>query len=192
MTENDFNYIWRTNIHFWLVAFMISSRLKSHFIQKKTAELLKKAINNRIASNEEIHSVGILTENDLFNELELQELVIEKLGLRNPKIYSYRKYDKNEEKSYKHFSKNDFNWKGDVIEPSLSNFVEQPFDLLICLYPKKHSYLEYTTLLSEARFKVGFAEVNENLFDLEISVQSNQVDGFLAEAKKYLSILEKL
>ncbi|MFY0629335.1 MAG: hypothetical protein JXR05_03075 [Flavobacteriaceae bacterium] len=149
-------------------------------------------MNVRVASNEEIHSVGILTKDELFNELILQELVTEKLALRNPKIYSYRKYNKNDEKSYKHFSENDFNWKGDVVDSSLMNFVEQPFDLLICLFSKKHSYLEYATLLSKARFKVGLANIDENLFDLEISVEPDQVNDFLEEAKKYLSILGKL
>lgn len=171
---------------------MISSRLKSHFIQKKTTKLLTNLLNSRSADNQKIHSVGILTKGEQVNEFQLQELVTDSLNLRNPKIYSYRKFDKNDEKSYKYFSENDFNWKGEIVEPSLSSFVEEPLDLLICLYAEKHSYLEYVTLLSNARFKVGFAEINADLFDLEISVKPGQFNDFLNEAKKYLSILDKL
>lgn len=171
---------------------MISTRLKSHFIQKKTAKLVQEVINNRVASNQKINSVGILTTNSIFNEWKLQDLVIEKFELRNPKIYSFRKYSKDNEKSYKHFSENDFNWKGLIVDSSLTSFLEQQFDLLLCFYPSKNSYLEYVTLLSDARFKVGFAEINGHLFDLEISVKSDQIDNFLSEAKKYLSILGKI
>ena len=154
--------------------------------------LVNNSINDRVTSNQKIHSVGILTEDVLFNERELQDLVIEKFALRNPKVYSFRKYSKDNESSYKHFSENDFNWKGAIVDTSLKSFLEESFDLLLCFYSKKNPYLEYVTLLSAAHFKVGFAEVNEHLFDLEISVKPDQIDDFFGEAKKYLSILAKL
>lgn len=182
----------RHKISVLLLAIMISSKIKHYFIQKKVDKLLSETVNSKTFKNNKITTVGILTLEEDSNILELQELVIEKLKLRNPKIYSYRKFDKNNGKSYKHFSKNDFNWKGKITDTSLLSFIEQPIDLLICFYSKKHFYLEYLTMLSKANFKVGFAGVNQDLFDLEISVKKEQMSYFLNETHKYLTILKKL
>ena len=171
---------------------MISSKLKQHFVKKKADKLSVNRNGKKAVSNKKIQSVGILTEEKFFQEYNLQKLVEENLGARNPKIYSYRKFDKNHEKSYKHFSENDFDWKAQVVESSLQSFLDQSFDLLICFYPTNHPYLDYTALLSQARFKVGFTGVDSNLFDLEISVKESEIDNFFIETKKYLTILNKL
>tara|TARA_R110002073_G_scaffold8207_7_gene45912 strand:- start:23644 stop:24159 length:516 start_codon:yes stop_codon:yes gene_type:complete len=171
---------------------MISSKLKHHFLQKKIDKLLAKSASLKVSSDKKINTVAILTRDGDSNIFQLQEMVIEKLKVRNPKIYSYRKFDKNDEKSYKHFSGKDFNWKGDIVDSSLLSFIDEPVDLLICFYPEKQMYLEYLTLLSKASFKIGFAEVNQDLFDLEISVGKEQIDFFLNEAYKYLTIMKKL
>ena len=43
----------------------------------------------------------------------------QKFQFRNPKIYSFRKFSKGNQKSYKHFSEKDFNWRGDITDTSL-------------------------------------------------------------------------
>ncbi|MDG1399087.1 MAG: hypothetical protein P8P88_11940 [Polaribacter sp.] len=53
-------------------------------------------------------------------------------------------------------------------------------------------YLENAVLRSNARFKVGFANVNQSLYDMEISGYPTKFDDFLSELKKYLVILNKL
>ena len=171
---------------------MISSKLKQHFVKKKTVKLSVKRNGKKAVSNKKVQSVGILTEEKFFQEYDLQKLVEEHLGLRNPKVYSYRKFDKNQEQSYKHFSENDFDWKAQIIESSFQSFLDQTFDVLICFFPTNHPYLDYTALLSQATFKVGFTGVDANLFDLEISVKASEVDEFFVETKKYLTILNKL
>ncbi len=171
---------------------MISSKLKNHFIQKEIDRLRIRDHNNRVVDGKKINSVGIITSIVIEEKLGLQSLVTEKLNLRNPKIYTYRKYDKNDEKSYKHFSEKDFNWRGHIVDSSLLSFLEEPLDLLICFYPQKHTYLEYATIASQATFKIGYAGIHPGLFDLEISVKENQIDDFFSEIKKYLEILNKL
>lgn len=192
MTAEDFSYICETKISFLFSDIMISSKLKHHFLQKKINKLLAKAASLKVSSDKKMNTVAILTQDGDSNIFQLQEMVIEKLSLRNPKIYSYRRFDKNDEKSYKHFSEKDFNWKGDIVDSSLLSFIEEPVDLLICFYPEKQTYLEYLTLLSKASFKIGFAGINQDLFDLEISVGKEQIEYFLNEAHKYLTIMKKL
>lgn len=172
---------------------MISSKLKQHFIKKKTGKLLADdTLRNREGINEKIISVGIITKEEFYVQHDLQLAVEKQLELRNPRIYSYRKFDKHQEQSFKHFSNKDFNWKGEIIEPSLQSFLDHPYDLLLCYYTKPNLFLEYTTLLSRATFKVGFAEVNLDLFDLEITTKSSELDDFFTETSKYLSILNKI
>lgn len=171
---------------------MIKSKLKRHYIQKKTQKLSKAKNGKSVVSNKKIQSVGILTQDQFFKKYNLQELIENSLELRNSKIYSYRKFEKGQEKSYKHFSENDFDWKAEVIENSLQSFLDEPFDLLICFYPTNHSYLDYVSLLSKSTFKVGFAGVNSNLFDLEVSIEESEIEKFFREIKKYLTILNKL
>lgn len=171
---------------------MIKTKLKHHFIQRRIDKLFTYQAKNRIASNKKINSVAIITDESFLPDLDIQNIVIEKLQLRNPKIFTYRKFEKTHEKSFKHFSDEDFNWKGDMIDASLSSFINESWDLLICFYPEKNAYLEYMTLQSKASFKAGFVDVNSKLFDLEVAVNTNDVEGFFNEMKKYLTILKKL
>ena len=122
----------------------------------------------------------------------MTSLVTEQLGLRNPQIFSLRKFEKNQEESYKHFTEKDFNWKGEIVNSSLESFVNEPFDLLICYYSKSNIHIDYISTLSKATFKIGFADLQSELFDLEVAVKSEQVQEFFAETKKYLTILKKL
>ncbi len=172
---------------------MISSKLKHHFIKKKARKLLtNNKVTSEIKKHKVIRSVGILTKEKFFKEHDLQARVIDQLNLQNPKIYSYRNFEKNQEKSYKHFSEKDFNWNGSILEPSFQNFIQEPLDLLICYYSKPHSILDYVTLLSKASFKVGFAGMHSELYDLEIAVNPTEIDDFFLETKKYLNVLGKL
>ena len=171
---------------------MITSKIKHHFIKKKTGKLLKNLSLKVADVNKKINTVAIITLDSSSKIHDFQEILIDKLQLRNPKIYSFRKFSKEDEKSYKHFSEMDFDIKGKVIEPSFQNFLEEPFNLLICYFSKENLFLEYAALLSKATFKVGFSEVNSNLFDIDIKTNEMEVDIFFEELKKYLEILKKL
>ena len=172
---------------------MISSKIKNHFIQKKVQKL-RKTVGSSSKGNikQTISSVGILTKEKFFTQFDLQKMVANELSLQNAKVYSYRNFEKKQEKSYKHFSEKEFNWKGNILEPSFQNFIEEPLDLLICYYSKPHSLLDYVSLLSRANFKVGFAGGHSQSYHLEIAVNPEEVKDFFSETKKYLNILNKL
>ena len=114
---------------------MISLKLQQHFIQKKLHKFSKERLMKRGANlSKRIYSVGILTEETFFERFDLQNSVVTHLELKNPKIYSFRKFQKHHEKSYKHFSEKDFDWKGGILDPGLQSFLDQPFDLLLCYF----------------------------------------------------------
>lgn len=150
------------------------------------------ADEKRVVSDKEIKMVGILTTELFFNTIELKEEVERVLNLRNAKIYCYRPYKKSNTISYKHFSEKDFNWKGKVIQPNFNSFIEEPFDLLIGFFDKSNLFLESAVLQSKSTFKVGIAEVNQMLYDIEIKSNPHKVEEFLTELKKYLILIEKI
>lgn len=150
------------------------------------------ADENRVVSDKEIKTVGILTTELFFNTIELKEEVERVLNLRNAKIYCYRPYKKSNTISFKHFSEKDFNWKGKIIQPNFNSFIDEPFDLLIGYFDKSNLFLESAVLQSKATFKVGIAKVNQMLYDIEIKSNPYKVEEFLTELKKYLILIEKM
>lgn len=170
---------------------MLKAKLKHHYLKKKIEQFCQTKVSSTVSTDKKIKTVGIITSDIFFQKFEFSNILLEKLQLRNPKIYSFRKFSKEHKKSYKHFSEKDFNWKGQVFDTSLQSFLEIQFDLLICYYPKKNIFLEYAEASSEATFKVGFSDANTGFFNLDIACDEDQVDLFFDEMKKYLKILHK-
>ena len=172
---------------------MISSKLKYYFLQRKIKKLQKSEQHSTtIAKKKKIVSVGILTEEKFREKFDLRQMTTEMFHTKNPKIYSFRAYNKELEKSFKHFSEKDFNWKGEITETSFQSFLNEPFDLLICYFSEGNIMLKYAAQVSNATFKVGFTSINTNLFDLNIAVKLEEVNQFFFESRKYLTILGKL
>ncbi|OAD44696.1 DUF6913 domain-containing protein [Polaribacter atrinae] len=167
-------------------------KLKEARIKKKFDKNIKQVSEHRIVYQKEIKSVGILTTEIISSKIDLQAKIETVLGVRNVKIYSFKKKDKIKDTSFKYFTQKDINWSGVYIEPSFKSFLDEPFDLLIGYFKEANLYLENAVLQSNATFKAGFSEVNSKLYELEISENTEQVEAFLLELKKYLQILKKL
>lgn len=168
------------------------SKLKETQLRKKVTKLSCIAKEDRVVSQKEIQSVGILTLDDISSKNNIKLEIETILGCRNAKIYSFKKFNKLDEASFKHFSEKDVNWKGEFTQQNFQSFLEQPFDLLIGYFNTNDIYLELAVLTSKASFKVGFSNVNSNLYDIEFSEEISNINGFANELKKYLRILKKL
>ncbi len=168
------------------------TKLKEAKLRKKIHKLSTKLNKERLVSKKEIRSVGILTTDEVSSKIDISAEIESILELRNSKIYSFKKFNKLDNTSFKHFTEKDINWKGEFIQQNFQSFLEQPFDLLIGYFNTNNLYLELAVLQSKASFKVGFAEVNSILYDIEFSEQLNNIKEFSLELKKYLQILKKL
>lgn len=167
-------------------------KLKEKFIAKKFQKKLNIAINNREISDKIIVSVAILITEEISSIIDIQKEVEKKLNVRNCKIFKFRPFNKLNDVSFEHFSDKDVNWQGKIDNVNLQSFLDQSFDLLISFYDKKNLYLEYATLQSKAKFKVGFTNINQSLFDVEIASRAEEYSIFLSELNTYLKILKKL
>lgn len=167
-------------------------KIKKRFLQKKYQTLLKHPLRRKSPVHKHITTVGILALDSISSNVDLQQHVTDTFGVRNPKIYSFRNFSKDHTASYKHFSEEDFDWKGNITDSSLQAFLDADFDMLITFFERDHLYLAYATLSSKASLKVGYANVNSQLFDLEIQVDHADISTYLLEVKKYLTILDRL
>ncbi|WP_439130966.1 DUF6913 domain-containing protein [Polaribacter sp.] len=166
--------------------------MKKSFIKKSFKKLLKQNEEQREISQEEVYTVGVIASGEIYKWIKIENEVEKILGLGNVRIYNYRPYSKMDVPSYKFFTEKDFNWKGEVKNKYFKSFIEEPHDLLIGYFNKNNLYLENAVLRSQAKFKVGFANVNQSLYDIEIAEVPTKIDSFLSELKKYLIILNKL
>lgn len=172
---------------------MAFSKIKNRFLKHKLTRDLALQPSSRTIDEKKIHTVGIITTDDFSSSLPIVEKLNSRIHcIRNIHMLSYREYDPNEEKSYKHFTSKDINWQGKINNASLANFIDTPFDLLIGLFDEKQVYLEYAVLKSEATFKVGVGKVNDALFDMVINENRNQIDSYIQEVYKYAKILNKV
>ncbi|TVZ55422.1 hypothetical protein OD91_0670 [Lutibacter sp. Hel_I_33_5] len=165
---------------------------KNSSLLQQYQKLLEQKLKDKTSYTKEIKSVGILTTDEISSDYNLQFHIEKILNVRNSKIYSFRKHDKDNPESYKHFSDQEISKSGKILDVSFKSFIEHPFDLLICFFDKKNVFLEYTALLSEAQFKAGIANVNKELYDLQVICKSDNIEDFTVELKKYLQILNRL
>ncbi|PQJ81362.1 DUF6913 domain-containing protein [Polaribacter glomeratus] len=165
---------------------------KKYFLRKQFQKKLVENEVHRTVSQKVIKTVGIITTDEISNWVNVKEEVEKILNLRNVKIYSFRTHQNYHNISFKHFSEKDFNWQGNIFKPSFKSFIDEPFDLLIGYFNKNNLYLESAVLESNALFKVGISDVNQELYDIEIAETPIKTERFFFELKKYLTILRKL
>ena len=166
--------------------------MKKSFIKRKFNKLLIEKEENRIISNEEVYTVAVIASQENSKWINIQDEIEKILGLGNVRTYSFRSFSRKDVPSYKFFSEKDFNWKGEPKKKIFKSFIEEPHDLLIGYFDKNNLYLENAVLRSKAKFKVGLAKVNQDLYDMEIAESPAKIESFLTELKKYLQILKKL
>jgi len=171
---------------------MAISSFKSNRILKITNTLLKNK-NNSLQVAKNIKTVGIIVnEGSDFNFESLKKLQKEiASGSNNFSILTCKKTTD----SYNEFrgiviKDDDFSWNGTLKSNEILDFLENSFDMLIDLTNNTKVYNNYLTAKSKSKFKVGYANNDERLYDLMIN--ANNSTSFISELVKYLKILKKI
>lgn len=172
---------------------MLLGKFKEQSLYKNFQKKLDQIPSARTPISKEINSVAIVTTEKLSSEIDIIQVVKSNFEtVRNVHLYSFRKFKKSDPITYKHFTEKDFNWSGGINDASFESFLENPFDLLIGYFDQKNLYLEFSALQSNATFKIGFANVNDKLYDLVVNEAPNNIDSFITVIKKYLELLHKI
>ena len=84
------------------------------------------------------------------------------------------------------------NWKGEIVDQVIHDFIKTKFDLLISYYVIEKPILLVITNQSKAQFKVGFSTIDKRFNNLLIAATMDKYSIFVQELFKYLKILNKI
>ncbi|GAF04316.1 DUF6913 domain-containing protein [Saccharicrinis fermentans] len=178
------NYL--TNIRIRLGAFILKQKLKK---KKRTPVIcnLKQAKNIGIVYDTSIanNRQSVTKLESYFKELEMN---IEVLG------YAHVKKEENTligDNHHHYIYAQDFNWYYKPKNEMIEHFIQAPLDIIINLYQEEEFAIEYIIKMSNAKFKVGCAHIEESLHDLMIDVSKHKGDTeyLIENVKHYLNIL---
>jgi hypothetical protein len=172
---------------------MFLKYIKDYFLKR----ILKNNLQNvkSISSAVSIQTVGLLIDESYFFEKEalVKELIANGILENNIKLIVYRdKLRKNEIYSQPTFSIKHLNWKAEITNPEVNDFINESFDLLISYYDVEKAILLNITHNSKALFKVGFSSVDKRLNHLMININAENYTVFVHELFRYLKILNKI
>lgn len=130
----------------------------------------------------DIDIVSVIT---LANEVGIKAKDLKILGLKQAKSHN----EGSESSNASYFDDTQFAFNGDFKSNSLSDFVNEPYDVLINFYTEDIAFLNLVAAASKAKFKVGHANIDNRINDLVIDTKQGNKSQFISELKKYLKIL---
>ncbi|CAC9973535.1 DUF6913 domain-containing protein [Flavobacterium panici] len=164
---------------------------REFFVKKSLKNNLKTIKNEVFTSN--IQTIGLLVDESNFRHSKelIKELESNGIAPKNIKIVAYRrKFDKKKEYSRPTFGKKHIDWRGQITEVFLNEFIDTEFDLLISYYEEETPILMMITSKSKAKFKVGFSSVDDKLNRWMISTTMAEYKLFISELFKYLKSIK--
>jgi hypothetical protein len=172
------------------------SAIKLKFLKSKIENALSnksKKGSLQIAKN--IKTVGILVnEHSSFNFEALKKLQREiGSGSSNFQVLTYKESKENyNELRGIIFNEKDIAWNGKIKSDEINSFLNESFDMLIDYTFSNTIPKKFLATISKAKFKVGYANIDDRMYDLMINVTEDDTNKFNTELIKYLKILKKL
>ncbi|SHG74286.1 DUF6913 domain-containing protein [Flavobacterium johnsoniae] len=170
---------------------MFLNYIKEFFVKKSLKNNLNIVKNEVFTSN--IQTIGLLVDETQFRYSKelIKELVLNGIAEENIKIVAYRrKFKKKKIYSKPTFGRKHIDWRGQITEAFLSEFIDTEFDLLISYYEVETPILMMLTSKSKAKFKVGFSSVDKKLNRWMIETTTAEYKLFISELFRYLKSLK--
>jgi hypothetical protein len=161
----------------------------------------KKIVDNNLKNrdlsniNDQLHFIGFLVDEEIKIDFEKFYEISKELGLheKDVKIFSFSEVKTKTPTLHQNKINNKhFTWKGEIHNQNANEFLETPFDVLVGYYLSKNDYLDVMVSKSKAKFKMGFKEVDNRLFDLLIDVDPLNFNAIKKELVKYFRTLNKI
>ncbi len=171
---------------------MILKGLKRNALKKNIEKHLHDRDKSQ-KSNVKLKTLAVLIDaSQSVNVLSLLKLANE-LGVTSDhlKVMGFKEDIKGvEDANTAYYNTKSLGVSGGMKSNALENFVKTKFDVLINFYSEEKPELDYVASASQAKFKVGFAEIDNRINDLVIGSSIDNSDLFISELKKYLKILK--
>jgi hypothetical protein len=161
----------------------------------------KKIVDNNLKNrdlsniNDQLHFIGFLVDEEIKIDFEKFYEISKELGLheKDVKIFSFSEVKTKTPTLHQNKINNKhFTWKGEIHNQNANEFLETPFDVLVGYYRSKNDYLDVMVSKSKAKFKMGFKEIDNRLFDLLIDVDPLNINAIKKELVKYFRTLNKI
>lgn len=166
---------------------MFLNYIKEFFVKKSLNVNLNNEKSEVFTKN--VQTIGLLIDESNFeySEALIKELTLHGIASENIKVVAYKgKFKEKEVYSRPTFGKKHINWKGEITEAFLNEFVNSKFDLLLSYYNVENNILMLITSKSKAKFKIGFSVVDQRLNRLMISTELGNYKLFVSELFRYL------
>jgi len=171
---------------------MIFNIVKSFFIENRIKKYLNIAVN---VDQTKILTIGLLvdiSDKNLVEQIK-NELTKLSIDLTQTKTLTFKQtLNKEESYTFDVVSMKDYSLMGELRHEKALQFINYPFDLLICFFEDHQQALNEMAIRSKAKFKVGFKNETNRYNNLYIETRFDQVDLFITETFKYLKILNKI
>ncbi|SFD81427.1 DUF6913 domain-containing protein [Flavobacterium phragmitis] len=166
----------------YIKEFFVKKSLKNNWSNQKKTDFSKN-----------VQTIGLLIDESSLShsEMLIKELTLQGIAPENIKVLAYNaKFKKKETYLRPTFGKSHINWKGEIAEDFVNEFVNSKFDLLLSYYNEENRFLMMITNQSKAQFKVGFASVDNNLNRLMINTELENYKLFVSELFRYLKNIQ--
>ncbi|MGO4822117.1 MULTISPECIES: DUF6913 domain-containing protein [unclassified Flavobacterium] len=172
---------------------MFLSVIKDFSVKKILKNSLQNVKSSAVSGT--VKTVGLLVDQSYFSETQLliQDLIDKGILKEDITVLVYKdKFKKNRSALRASFSSKHLKWNSEINSPTVNDFMNQEFDLLISYYDVEKAILLVVTHGSKALFKVGFAAIDKRLNDLMINTNAENHKVFTHELFRYLKILNKI
>jgi hypothetical protein len=168
----------------YLKGFLVKKRVKKNLLAERT-----------VPNSNKIKTVGLLIDENYFSEKSdlINQIVSNGILKEDIQVLVYKnRMTKSKDCQYPVFTPNNLNWKAEINNKNVDDFINKEFDLLINYYDVEKALLLLVTHHSKADFKVGFSSIDKRLNDLMISINAENHKVFINELFRYLKILNKI
>ncbi|WP_231129635.1 DUF6913 domain-containing protein [Flavobacterium sufflavum] len=163
---------------------MVKKKLKNSLLNVKSSSFFG-----------DIKTVGLIVDESYFSHTQLliKELVEAGVVEGNIELLLYKsKLKNNLGSSVTRLESGYLDWKAQIKNEAVNNFLAKDFDLLVSYYDVDKAILLVATHESKAKFKVGFSAIDKRLNNLMINTNSENYKVFVQELFRYLKILNKI
>lgn len=163
----------------------INKAVESHLQQRESYTKAIK-LNKMAVLIDARYDIDILSVMKLSSRLGVKPKNVKIIGLKHVKSKSHLE---GEAESASYFDESQIAYSGSFKSNTLKDFTNEQYDVLINFYKSDIPNLNLIAAASKAKFKVGFADVDNRINDLVIGTAPDNIDLFISELKKYLKIL---
>ncbi|MFA9188412.1 hypothetical protein AAGV33_08285 [Flavobacterium sp. FBOR7N2.3] len=172
---------------------MFLNYLKGFSIKKILKNSLLNVKSSLFSGN--IKTIGLIVDESHFANTQflIEEFTANGIAKENIELLVYKsKSNVNLATTVTKLESSHLNWKAQIKNQAVNDFIAKEFDLLVSYYDVKKAILLVVTHESKAKFKVGFSTIDKRLNNFMINTNLENYKVFVQELFKYLKILNKI